>query len=102
MDWVIQRVSAVLLALYTLFLLGIFIANPDLGYQEWQQLFSILWVKIFTLLTLLALVGHIWVGMWTVVTDYIKSPWPRFLVLLVIAVTSIVYLYTGIAAVWGA
>ena len=100
-DWMIQRVSAVFLALYTLFLLGIFIANPNLGYEQWQHLFSIYWVKVFTLITLLSLVGHIWVGMWTVVTDYIHNAWVRFLVLFAIAVTSFVYLITGITAVWG-
>jgi succinate dehydrogenase / fumarate reductase membrane anchor subunit len=100
-DWLVQRVSAVLLALYTLFMVGVFLANPDLGYDEWQQLFSLFWVKLFTLATLLALVGHSWVGMWTVATDYLKNTWVRFFFLSVIAVTAFVYLVTGVTAVWG-
>ncbi|MFG1496556.1 succinate dehydrogenase, hydrophobic membrane anchor protein [Saccharospirillum sp. HFRX-1] len=100
-DWMIQRISAVLLATYTLFVLGVFIANPDLGYAEWRNLFSQFWVKIYTLITLLALVGHIWVGMWTVATDYLKNAWVRFIVLFVIAVTAFVYLVAGVSAVWG-
>lgn len=100
-DWMIQRVSAVLLATYTLFILGVIVANPDLGYTEWRSLFSLFWVKIYTLITLLALVGHIWVGMWTVVTDYLKGAWVRFIVLFIIAVAAFVYLVAGVSAVWG-
>lgn len=100
-DWLIQRVSAVLLALYTFFLLGFFLATPDVTYDIWRQLFSTFWVKIFTLVTLLALVGHIWVGMWTVATDYLKNAWVRFLVLCAVAMTAFVYLVAGVAAVWG-
>lgn len=100
-DWLIQRVSAVILAVYTLFLLGVFMANPGLGYEEWRQLFSLFWVKIFTLVSLLSLVGHIWVGMWTVVTDYLHNPWVRFVTLFVIALVTLIYLVAGITAVWG-
>ena len=39
-DWVIQRLSAVILALYTLFLLGFVIASPDMQYSQWQGLFA--------------------------------------------------------------
>ena len=39
-DWVIQRLTAVILAVYTLFLLGFVIAHPDLQYSDWQGLFS--------------------------------------------------------------
>lgn len=100
-DWLVQRVSAVILAVFTLFILGVFFANPGLGYEEWHQLFSPLWVKIFTLLALLSLVGHIWVGMWTVATDYLHNPWVRFITLSVIAIVTFVYLVAGVTALWG-
>lgn len=100
-DWLVQRVSAVILAVFTLFLLGVFLANPGLGYEQWRQLFTPLWVKIFTLLTLLSLAGHTWIGMWTVVTDYLHNPWVRFVTLFVIAVITFVYLIVGITALWG-
>lgn len=100
-DWLVQRVSAVVLAVFTFFILGVFFANPGLGYEEWRQLFTPLWVKIFTLLALLSLVGHIWVGMWTVATDYLHNPWVRFITLSVIAIVTFVYLVAGVTALWG-
>ena len=35
-DWMAQRVSAVVLAAYTLFLLGYVMANPGMDYDQWQ------------------------------------------------------------------
>src|SRR5690606_20735775 len=51
-DWMAQRVSAVLLAAYTLFLLGYLILNPGLSYEQWQGLFSNNAMRIFSLLAL--------------------------------------------------
>mgnify|MGYP001460313747 CR=1 FL=1 len=70
-DWMAQRVSAVVLAAYTLFLLGYVICNPGMGYAEWHGLFSSTAVRIFSLLALVALSVHAWVGMWTISTDYL-------------------------------
>ena len=54
-DWMAQRVSAVLLAVYTIFLLGYLILNPGLTYADWSALFSNNAMRIFSLLTLVAL-----------------------------------------------
>ncbi len=59
-DWMAQRVSAVVLAAYSLFLLGYVIANPGMGYAEWQGLFANNWMRIFSLLSLVALGAHAW------------------------------------------
>lgn len=99
-DWIIQRLSAVLLAAFTIFLVVFLLSNPGLQYEQWQALFSQGWVKIFTLLTLLSLVGHAWVGLWTVATDYIKPAFIRFLFLLVVGITLLVYFVTTVSALW--
>ena len=71
LDWVIQRISAVLLAIYTIGIIGFFIAHPNLEFEAWRDLFSSQLVRIFSLITLLFLCGHMWVGMWTIITDYL-------------------------------
>ena len=53
-DWMAQRVSAVVLAAYFLFLLGYMVASPDLGYAQWHALFSQNWMRIFSLMALVA------------------------------------------------
>lgn len=102
MDWLAQRVSAVILGTYAVVLVGFLLFNPDLTYDQWQGLFGQFWFKIYTLAALIALVAHIWVGMWTVATDYVKNAMGRFIVLSVIALTNFSYFIIGFSAVWGA
>jgi len=102
MDWLAQRVSAVVLGTYAVFMLGYLLLSPQLDYQQWQGLFGQFWFKIYTLAALIALVAHIWVGMWTVATDYVKNALVRFLVLALIALVNFTYFVVGFSAVWGA
>jgi succinate dehydrogenase / fumarate reductase, membrane anchor subunit len=72
-DWLVQRVSAVILLAYVLFLAA-FVVNADgLGYLEWRSLFHGLWMRVFTLVALLSLCAHAWIGMWTIGTDYLTK-----------------------------
>ena len=99
-DWVVQRLTAVILALYTLFLLGFVIASPDLQYAEWQGLFAQTWMKVFSLATLISICAHAWVGMWTISTDYLKAAAVRFTFQLATAAFLFAYLVWGIDILW--
>ena len=72
-DWLVQRFSAVILLTFILCITGFLIYNPHPTYADWSGYFGHIVIKIFTFIALLALLGHIWVGMWTVITDYIQS-----------------------------
>ncbi|AOY87889.1 succinate dehydrogenase, hydrophobic membrane anchor protein [Marinobacter salinus] len=99
-DWIIQRVSAYVLAIYTLFMLGFF-ATTDVDYQTWSALFGQSWFRIFTLLAVLSIGGHAWVGLWTVSTDYIKSAMQRGLFQAACILAIFVYVVWGIQIIWG-
>ncbi|PPK52189.1 succinate dehydrogenase, hydrophobic membrane anchor protein [Marinobacter persicus] len=99
-DWLIQRVTAYALALYTVFMLGFMVFN-DINYETWTALFGQTWFKIFSLLALFSLGAHAWVGLWTVTTDYIKATLPRFLVQAGCGLVMFVYLVWGIQILWG-
>jgi succinate dehydrogenase / fumarate reductase membrane anchor subunit len=71
-DFVVQRVSAVIMAVYTVFVLGFFIANADLTHAQLVAYFGSTSMKLFSTLTVLATAAHAWIGMWTVGTDYIR------------------------------
>ncbi len=107
-DWMLQRVSAVILGAYFVFLAGYLLLNPGLGYEQWLELFDATWMRIFTLLTLLAVLAHAWVGMWTIATDYLnerafgsKSVLIRFPVQLICFVALFSYLIWGVQILWG-
>ncbi len=100
-DWLMQRVSAVVLALYTVFLVGYVLAAPDLDYGQWSALFEQTWMRVFSLLALISLGIHAWVGLWTITTDYIKPMAPRFLLQAVCGLIMFVYLVWGVQILWG-
>ena len=72
-DWMVQRISAIVLAVYSIVLLGFFLTHGDVTFLEWSSFMYSLPMRLFSLVAILALAGHAWVGMWTVFTDYITS-----------------------------
>jgi succinate dehydrogenase / fumarate reductase membrane anchor subunit len=70
-DWLIQRVSAVVIALYTLWLTGYLLCHPDLTYVQWAGLHQFFPMRLFSLLAVLAIAAHAWIGLWAVLTDYV-------------------------------
>ncbi|MFN0001665.1 MAG: succinate dehydrogenase, hydrophobic membrane anchor protein [Pseudohongiellaceae bacterium] len=72
-DWLVQRISAVVLLAYFVFLVVYVATNTDLSFSQWQNLFSHTWMRVFSLTALLSLCAHAWIGMWTISTDYFTS-----------------------------
>lgn len=100
-DFILLRASAIILALYTLFLFGFFIFTPEVTFNVWHDLFSSMSVKIFTLLAIIALIVHAWIGVWQVLSDYIKPALLRGILQFVFSITLLVYLAAGFIIVWG-
>ena len=71
-DWMAQRATAVVMALYTVILLVSFFLASDFSYEGWAGLFAHQWFKIATFVTLVGLFYHAWVGMRDIWMDYIK------------------------------
>ncbi|MGQ7248231.1 succinate dehydrogenase, hydrophobic membrane anchor protein [Halomonas sp. V046] len=101
-DWIIQRASAAVMAVYTVFLVAYLLLHPNLDYATWSGLFEQTWMRIFSLLAFVSLAAHAWVGMWTVTTDYLKSTAIRVGAQSVIIIAIFVFLVWGIQVLWGA
>lgn len=101
-DWLIQRFSAIILALYTLFIVAYLLFNPGLDYAAWSGLFAQTWMRIFSLLAFVSIAAHAWVGLWTVTTDYLKATEVRVVAQSVIILANFVFLVWGIQILWGA
>jgi succinate dehydrogenase / fumarate reductase membrane anchor subunit len=71
-DWLAQRITAVVMAVYTLILLVMFFKAGDFSYVGWAGMFARQWFKVATMVTFLALFYHAWVGMRDILMDYIK------------------------------
>ncbi|WP_374676030.1 succinate dehydrogenase, hydrophobic membrane anchor protein [Ideonella sp.] len=72
-DWLAQRVTAILMALFTVVLLLQVVVGEPLGYDKWAGIFAAQWMKVFTFVVILSLLYHAWVGMRDVWMDYIKA-----------------------------
>jgi succinate dehydrogenase / fumarate reductase membrane anchor subunit len=101
-DWLLLRASAIVITLYVVYILGFVIIAQDITYEVWRGFFASSITKVFTLLTLLSILVHAWIGMWQVLTDYIKPLAIRLVLQLAIVVTLLVYLLYGTIVVWGA
>jgi succinate dehydrogenase / fumarate reductase membrane anchor subunit len=71
-DWLAQRITAVLMALFTIVLLVQFLMPGELGYDHWAAIFSTQWMKMLTFVTILSLAFHAWVGVRDIWMDYVK------------------------------
>ena len=89
-DWLAQRVTAVLMALFTVIVLAqLLLVKGPIGYELWAGIFSAQWMKVLTFSVIVALLYHVWVGMRDVWMDYVTSVvWLR----LVLQIFTIVWL----------
>jgi len=83
--WVWQRVSAVVLALFTLLVIGYFLSGGPSSYQDWHNLLAQAPVTVMIGLSFGALLAHIWVGVRDIIIDYISRPWLRYILLSLLA-----------------
>ena len=99
-DFMLLRVTAVIMTLYTLYLVG-FIAFNDITYDVWLGFFAKISTKVFTLLALLSVLIHAWIGAWQVLSDYVKCALLRGVLLGGVVVLLLVYVLTGVVVLWG-
>lgn len=99
-DWLIQRLTAIFLAAYVIFLFVYFILHPNPSFTEWSQLFSSIWMQISTSIILLSLIVHAWIGIWTVITDYIKPVSLRLFVQVFFILGLLGCLFFGFDILW--
>ena len=92
-DWLSQRVTAALMAVFTvLVLVQLLFKRGPIGYDLWAGIFAAQWMKVLTFSVIAGLLWHVWVGMRDVLMDYVKPVGMR----LVLQVIVIVWL-TGCA-----
>ena len=105
-DWLVQRVSAVIILAWFLCIGGTLMGGVD--YAQWKTIFDGTSMRVFTLLAILSLAAHAWIGMWAVGTDYLteRLMGPRGNVLRLayqIGCSLVIFVYViwGIQILWG-
>ncbi len=99
-DYVTLRASAAVISAFTIFMVYFFIATPEITFTVWQGLFETIYMKAFTLITLLAILMHVRIGLWQVLTDYVKPHNIRIILQFVLNLMAFAYVAIGLFVFW--
>lgn len=99
-DWLLQRVTAVIMVLYTIFLAILVFSVPS-DHGSWKSLFQMQWVRLFSFVTFLALFMHAWVGIRDVLMDYLQDVGVRLVLQVLVIAALVMYTAWAIQILWG-
>ena len=100
-DWLIQRVTAVIMATGSVSMGIYLLLHRHLGYDGWTSLFSSSLVRSFALLFLFSLYYHAWVGIRDIVMDYVKPAAVRLLIHVLVILALLLYAIWSVQILWG-
>lgn len=97
-DWIAQRATAVIMALYTVVIAAVMIIAQPSTFEAWKGIFANGVIKFLTFLFFVSLFYHAWIGMRDLWMDYVKPTGIR-LSLHVLTVTLLVGYTAWVAAI---
>ena len=99
-DWLVQRVTAFIMAVYVvLFVATVLVCSPA-NYEQWQALFAPQWMRLASLLFFLSLFWHAWIGMRDILMDYIKPSAVRLGLQVVVILLLVAYAAWAVQILW--
>ncbi len=100
-DWLVQRVSAVVMALYTLGFLGILLWNGGIDSALWYALFHRSAFRLASFVFMLALLWHAWIGVRNIWMDYVKPVGLRLALEICTVLVLVAYVGWTVQILWG-
>ena len=98
--WLTQRVTAVIMLLYTLFLVGVLISLPRIDFERWHALWNLTIVRYATIFFVLSALLHAWVGVRNIFMDYVKDTALRLFLHVLVIVTLTGYFIWAWQILW--
>jgi succinate dehydrogenase / fumarate reductase, membrane anchor subunit len=99
-DWLAQRVTAVIIATYSLILVGFALSTKEMTYSIWSGFFASSWIKVITLLALSCLTYHAWIGVRDIYMDYIKPTAIRLTLEVATILALVGYFFWAVLILW--
>lgn len=100
-DYVTLRATALIITLFSVYMTWFFVSTPSITFEVWRELFSGLAMKVFTAATLISIMMHVRIGLWQVLTDYVKPAALRATLQYLLNIVAFVYAATGLFVLWG-
>jgi len=99
-DWLVQRVTALVMAVYAVLFVGAVVICSPANYEEWRALFAPQWMRLASLLFFLSLFWHAWVGMRDIFMDYVKHTAVRLGLQVVVILLLVAYAAWAVQILW--
>lgn len=100
-DWLAQRVTAIVIALYTLLIALIVLWHGGLDYPTWTALFAGTAFRAVSFVFVASLLLHAWIGVRNILMDYVKPTGLRLALEIVVVCVLIAYVGWTIEILWG-
>jgi succinate dehydrogenase / fumarate reductase membrane anchor subunit len=100
-DYVSLRATAAVIAAFTFFMIYFFVTTSVITFEVWQALFANIYMKAFTLAALISIMIHVRIGLWQVLTDYIKPTGLRAGLQYILNLIAFAYVAIGLFVLWG-
>jgi len=99
-DWIIQRATAIIMAIYTvIFLAVVGVVSPN-SFEAWRGIFAGGFMKFITFLFFLSLFYHAWIGVRDIWMDYAKPDGLRLVLMIATAAVLVGYAGWAVQILW--
>ena len=99
-DWLMQRVTAVLMVIYLLLLASVVFVTAPQDYAAWKSVFSYQWMRIASFVFFMCLFSHAWVGIRNVLMDYVHATAIRLTLQIAVIIALVFYLVWAAEILW--
>jgi succinate dehydrogenase / fumarate reductase, membrane anchor subunit len=101
-DWLAQRVTAVVMVVYTVIFVAALLTHSPVGFAQWKALFGGGVMRVLTMLFFLSLFYHAWIGVRDILMDYIQPTGVRLFLEVLVILALVGYAIWTISILWSA
>lgn len=99
-DWLVQRVTAVLMTVYLIALVGVLFVVAPQDYAAWKGIFNHQWMRIATFVFFMCMFWHAWIGMRNILMDYVHLTAIRLTAQILVVIAVLFYLVWTVEILW--
>ncbi|MCF8200232.1 MAG: succinate dehydrogenase, hydrophobic membrane anchor protein [Sulfuritalea sp.] len=100
MDWLAQRVTGVLMAIYTVIIFAAALGGATASREAWQAFMANGFIRFITFLFIISLCYHAWVGVRDIWMDYINPAAMRVILHVLTLLALVGYAGWAVQIIW--
>ncbi len=99
-DWLAQRITAAIMAIYSVIALVVLLSGKPISYAVWRDLFAQGWMRVATALFVVSFAWHAWVGVRDILMDYVKPDGLRLALQVITLLLIAAYVGWAVQILW--